>query len=190
YGSPDSLISEDNVFLHVSNFSDAPVVISKGQKLGIAHNPRNWLDRYEGREDTESKHSHALLIKELIKAGSNTASRMIRSTSEITSKAQRNACDPDDPAASEPIEGGPKTADSPPDALPSSEILDALDISPNLTQDQRRRLQEVILKNQQAFGLDGRLGTNDARVEIKLKPGATPVSLPPFPMSPANREVM
>ncbi len=40
------------------------------------------------------------------------------------------------------------------------------------------------------FGLDGRLGTHDARVEIKLKAEAQPVSLPPFPVSPANREVM
>ncbi len=46
------------------------------------------------------------------------------------------------------------------------------------------------MNNQDAFGLDGRLGINDAQVEIKLKPEVKPVSLPPFPVSPANQEVM
>ncbi|PBK82062.1 hypothetical protein ARMGADRAFT_1048693 [Armillaria gallica] len=41
-----------------------------------------------------------------------------------------------------------------------------------------------------AFGLDGRLGTNDARVEIQLKPGSQPVSLSLFSVSPASHEVM
>ncbi len=69
YGSPDSLISLDNPFLHVSNFSDAPVVISKGQFIGHAHNPRNWLDRQQGSsKDTQSKELRAYLVRNLIKA--------------------------------------------------------------------------------------------------------------------------
>ncbi|KZT31707.1 hypothetical protein SISSUDRAFT_973101, partial [Sistotremastrum suecicum HHB10207 ss-3] len=45
-------------------------------------------------------------------------------------------------------------------------------------------------KNSSAFGLDGRLGEHDTLVDILLKPDAKPVSLPPFPISPASREVM
>lgn len=56
--------------------------------------------------------------------------------------------------------------------------------------EQSQKVQEVILKNQQAFGLDGRLGMHDTCIEIHLKPNSQPVSLPPFPVSPANREVM
>ncbi|KLO04391.1 hypothetical protein SCHPADRAFT_840651, partial [Schizopora paradoxa] len=44
YGAPDSLISQSDPFLHVSNFSTQPIKIFPGQTLGIAHNPRNWLD--------------------------------------------------------------------------------------------------------------------------------------------------
>ncbi|PBK65750.1 hypothetical protein ARMSODRAFT_891514, partial [Armillaria solidipes] len=44
YSSSDSLISADNLFLHISNFSDSPIVISKGQVLSKVYNLRNWLD--------------------------------------------------------------------------------------------------------------------------------------------------
>ncbi|KAI5886077.1 uncharacterized protein SCHCODRAFT_01049283, partial [Schizophyllum commune H4-8] len=45
-------------------------------------------------------------------------------------------------------------------------------------------------KHKLAFGVDGRLGNYPAQVEIRLKPGTQPVSLPPFPASPAKREVI
>ncbi len=48
----------------------------------------------------------------------------------------------------------------------------------------------MLFQNLNAFGLDGRLGNHNALVEINLKPNSEPVSLPPFPVSPANREVM
>lgn len=41
FGSPDTLISSEQPFLHISNFSDSPIVISKGQIIGRAHNARN-----------------------------------------------------------------------------------------------------------------------------------------------------
>lgn len=40
------------------------------------------------------------------------------------------------------------------------------------------------------FGLDGRLGNFKEHIDIPLKPGAVPVSLPPFPVSPAKQEVI
>jgi hypothetical protein len=51
-------------------------------------------------------------------------------------------------------------------------------------------LEEVILKNEDAFSLDGRLGNYPAKVKIRLKPDSNPISLPPFPQSPANRKIM
>ena len=41
-----------------------------------------------------------------------------------------------------------------------------------------------------SFGLDNRLGHLDARVQIPLIPGAKPILLPPFPSSPAKREII
>lgn len=55
---------------------------------------------------------------------------------------------------------------------------------------QRRQIEAVIIKNRLAFGLDGRLGNFEGRIDIPMKPGSQPVSLPPFPVSPANREVI
>jgi hypothetical protein len=68
--------------------------------------------------------------------------------------------------------------------------LTEVDISPDLTIEQRQELEAMILRNQIAFETDGRLGNYEVKVEIPMKPGSEPVSLPPFPVSPANREVI
>ncbi|KDR68033.1 hypothetical protein GALMADRAFT_23457, partial [Galerina marginata CBS 339.88] len=116
--------------------------------------------------------------------------KVIRAETEITSKAQRNATEEDDPAATEPIEGGPKTSEVPPDDIPRNKLLSEVDISSALTKDQHRQLEAIVLSNEQAFGLDGRLGNYPSKVEIQMKPGTTPISLPPFPASPAKREII
>ncbi|KAF9032523.1 hypothetical protein BDZ89DRAFT_937396, partial [Hymenopellis radicata] len=138
---------------------------------------------------------YAGLVRQMVERSrvgpiSDPRSSLTRSQTEITSKAQRNATEADDPSASEPIEGGPKTSDTPPDPTSSQEFLSAVNISPTLDEEQRVALTRILEKNKLAFGLDGRLGNYDAHVKIQLKPNAEPVSLPPFPVSPANREVM
>ncbi|KAK0209947.1 hypothetical protein IW262DRAFT_1229304, partial [Armillaria fumosa] len=193
YGSPDSLVSAEDPFLHISNFSDTPIVVSKGQVVGHAHNPRNWLDHRD--RSSEAKDTYAHLVKTLVSdyrrsKGSNAAAHQIQSEMTVTSKAQQNATEADDPVAQPPVEGGPKTAEVPEENITTGQLFDELDLSPDLSETQQTRLRQVIQTNRLAFGLDGRLGTNNARVEIKLKPGAQPVSLPPFPVSPANRAVI
>jgi hypothetical protein len=120
----------------------------------------------------------------------NSRTNVARSITEISSKAQRNATEADDPLAEEPIEGGPKTSDVPEESIPGSQLLTEVDISPDLTTEQHQDLEAMILRNQLAFGTDGRLGNYEVKVEIPMKPGSEPVSLPPFPVSPANREVI
>jgi hypothetical protein len=63
------------------------------------------------------------------------------------------------------LEGGPKTAEVPQDFIPGDRLLQEVDISPDITLEQRKRLEEVILRNKAAFGIDGRLGN----YEVKLK---------------------
>ncbi|KIY61401.1 hypothetical protein CYLTODRAFT_362974, partial [Cylindrobasidium torrendii FP15055 ss-10] len=128
------------------------------------------------------------MIKALLR--SQQSSYTIRSETEITSKARTNAEGPDVPESGEPIEGGPKTAETPPEDIASRDLLSAVKISPDLTGSQRALMEEVISRNTKAFGLDGRLGQYDDKVVIKMKPEAKPISLPPFPLSPANRSVM
>lgn len=195
FGSPDSLISPSNPFVHISNFSDSPVVIGKRQVVGCVHNPKNWLDRIHTPAVRKRNKAHARFIQQMTyeegqNLGSQSRSAHIRSESDITSKAQRNVFEPDDPSAQEPVEGGPKTSLSGPELTLSSVFLKEVDISPSLTESQRQAILGLLEKNQAAFGLDGRLGNHDAQVQIQLKKDAKPVSLPPFSTSPANREVM
>ncbi|KAF9001219.1 hypothetical protein BDZ89DRAFT_919635, partial [Hymenopellis radicata] len=201
YGSPDVLISTDKPSIPVSNFSDKPVIISQGEVLARAHNPRNWLDRSNGKRSAEQE-AYARFVREMVEADQNinavrsirgptaAGNQVISSSSDITSKAHRNASEPDDPSAQEPVEGGPKTAETEPEPTSSQEFLTAVDVSANLDPEQRRQLEQVLLRNKDTFGLDGRLGNHDAQVEIRMKPGAEPISLPPFSASPLNREVM
>ncbi|KAF8989242.1 hypothetical protein BDZ89DRAFT_974779, partial [Hymenopellis radicata] len=205
YGSPDVLISRDSLSIPISNFSDAPVIISVGEVLGHAHNPRNWLDRPSRNPfEAQKREAYAQFIRNMVTergqgVKDNTAtsdqtlsagSAAITSSSEIISKAHRNATSPDDPVAENPVEGGPKTAEVSPDPTTRSDFLGSVGISPTLNSEQRLALENVLLSNQDAFGLDGRLGNHDTQVEITLKPNAEPISLPPFPASPLNREVM
>lgn len=198
FGSADSFISRQNCFLHVANFSKSPIVISEGQLMGTARNSSTWLDRESSfsNEQLSQIRAHSNLIKTLAESGldeitsESQGSLTVISSTEISSKAQRNATEPDDPASTEPLEGGPKTSETPTDPIPATQLLAEVNISKDLSATQRQQLEAVILRNQGAFGLDGRLGNFEERIDIPLKPGAVPVSLPPFPVSPAKREVI
>ena len=194
FGSPDSMISTDHPYLHVSNFSSLPVTVATGQVLGHARNPRNWLDRRTTLSETTLAQAvtHANFIRHLSESLPLTKnlSMSIRSETEITSKAQRNATEKDDPLAEDPVEGGPKTSLCPEDDVNSSRLLETVDISPDLSAEQRTQIATLISRHASAFGLDGKLGNYPGRVEVEMKAGTTPISLPPFHASPANREVI
>ncbi|KAJ7336115.1 hypothetical protein DFH08DRAFT_965018 [Mycena albidolilacea] len=116
YGSADTFIAKDNSALHVANFSDFPVIISEGQVLGTAHNPRTWLDKASkmSKPRREQAEAHAKFIRQLVEVHSTTespSSNTVRSESKVSSKAHRNATGEDDPDAEDPVEGGPKTAE-------------------------------------------------------------------------------
>ena len=89
-----------------------------------------------------------------------------------------------------PVEGGPKVAEWSEDLVDSKGLIQALNINPELPAVERDRIQEVIVKNHRAFGLDDRLGHLDHAIHIPLKPGAKEISLPPFHASPTNWEVI
>ncbi|KAK1221859.1 hypothetical protein PQX77_015329 [Marasmius sp. AFHP31] len=137
YGVPDSLIDCTNPHLVVSNFSRAPLCIPKGEILGYGHNPKTWLDK-EHRLSNEQKRraeAHANLIRELV--GQDTSARMVRSSADITSKAHRNAAGEDDPSASSPIEGGPKTAEVHVEEVSRDQLLQEIHIAEELSEENR-----------------------------------------------------
>lgn len=208
YGPADSIISKRNPGLHVANFSKLPVTISSGQELARAQQLETWLDKIErysneerGRINTYANLLHRLANppeshKEIKLELSNTgdgkdvSARIIKSETNLSFNPKLGLGIPDDVLAEPPLDGGPKTAETPEEFVDSSTVLDELDISSDLSESRREKMRQVLLKNKEVFGTNGRLGNIDARVTIPLQPGATPVSLPPYPMSPANREAM
>jgi len=76
------------------------------------------------------------------------ASNVIQSQTKITSKAQRNASEEDNPLAEDPVEGGPKTSSTPEDEVESSKLSETVDISPDLTEDQKAQLLSLIMKHE------------------------------------------
>jgi len=67
FGSPDSMISMSQPRLHVSNILTRPITITAGQILGIARNPRNWLDHENIMSESTitQRTAHAMLIRQL-----------------------------------------------------------------------------------------------------------------------------
>ena len=92
---------------------------------------------------------------------------------------------------SEPtVEGGPKVAELPEDHMDSKRLIEVLDINPELPASERKEIQDVIVRNQRAFGLEDCLRHLDQTITIPLKPDVKEVSLPPFHASPTNQEVI
>ena len=89
-----------------------------------------------------------------------------------------------------PVEGGPKVAKLSEDLVDSKRVMEALSINPELPAVKRKRIQDVIIKNYRAFGLDVHLGCLDHAIQIPLKPRAKEISLPPFHTFPTKQEVI
>ncbi|KAG6905594.1 hypothetical protein DXG01_001777 [Tephrocybe rancida] len=85
---------------------------------------------------------------------------------------------------------GPKTTALPDNEPLKGDVVDLVNLGPDIPEDVKPKLIEVLRKNRQAFGLDGRLGQVDMKVDVPLKPGAQPVSVPMYGASPAKHEVI
>ena len=197
YGCADTLITKESPFIHISNFSKKPVVLSAGHVISQGHSPTTWLDK-EGEftaQQLESIKVHANLLRSIINTegtslDNNPFAQTAKSEVKTLQDASRRDYSSDKILAEPPVEGGPKTSEVPEELVPAARLLKEVDISPNLTRIQMKQLQEVIELHEKAFGLDGRLGHYVEKVEIPLLPNTKPISIPPFQVSPANREVI
>lgn len=159
YGTTDTLIDRDDCKVFVSNFSKTPVTIPAGQILGIARNPSSWLDKKDRYSDSQKQNAErrARLIQTLIQ-GQSTAS--LKTGTQIDTSVRTGRCqiqeilDPsrlkhsgEDPLAECPVEGGPKTAEIPGDYVPEDKLLQEIDISTNLLQNQIKEIQCIIIKH-------------------------------------------
>ena len=176
FGAPSSLIQRDDPFLQITNFTPHPVTIQKGRLLGWGNDPSTYLDSPTNKSEEElvKLEAHSQAIKAIV-------SDLLDKPTDATSGQEEEGLEGE-------LEGGPKTAEVPdPDPIPASDLLSQVNFSPDLSPEQRAELEEVVLKNKDAFGLDGRLGHYDAKVTVPLRPDAKEISLPPFPVSPEKR---
>ena len=175
FGPPDSIITNKDPFLAVTNFSTRAITIPAGQILAIKRKPSSWLQsKNQVNKSLDEEITHrSYLIRSLAKKLGNKSQDM----------------SPEELKNSIPLEGGPKTSEPAP-APQKNVSLSEIDVSPHLTLEQSTKLKQVLEKNKDAFGLGMRLGQYPAKVNIRLKPGTEPISLPPFPVSPAKREIM
>lgn len=183
FAAAHTLISQASPNLHVANFSKEPVVISSGQILGIGHNPRTWLTRCNEipPETLQRMEVHASLIRQTTVTVRSLTDNLVTSRGKSTIE---------DPAFMEGAEGGPKTAEAPPEEIKENDLIKAVNFSEHLSEDQQIQLQQTVAKHKLVFSLNGRLGHYNAKVKILLKTDVQLVSLPPFPALPANCQVM
>jgi len=201
----DTLISWMSPFIRIDNFTNSPVRVSAGQSLGRSHNPNNWLDCCGSVADANYAKlvAHAALLRSLTETQSvphnitfsqdqvsSAEMTAVRSHTNIESKAQQNATELDNPLATEPVDGGLKTVELPEDPVESSKVLEVLDLSLDLSADQKSSVEQVILNNLSVFALDGQLGNYPEKINIPVKPETEPVSLPLFPSLLAKQEAI
>ncbi|QRV75096.1 Retrovirus-related Pol polyprotein from transposon [Ceratobasidium sp. AG-Ba] len=174
YGLSDCIINANNPKLQIANFGNTLVRIQAGQIIGYMH-PISALSR-EGELSVEQKKQGEALVNLV-----NTLEQLDPIKEE-----------PIDPEYSKSPEGGPKIWDNPgPDIVPSEDAFKEIEFGPNLSEHEKRILQNIIKKNLKAFSFDGRLGTYPAKIRIRLKDENTrPVSLAPYPVSPEKKEVI
>ena len=177
--APFTWITSDNPLLPVANPGTRPLCIRKGEIVGRLADPLSYLDH----PDEDSLHKYV------------ASAEAIRTVITGTLKEQdlANANGPPPEVSDSKLEGeeswGPKTTAVPEDPV-SGPVSELVNLGPNIPADILPRLEEVLQKNAEAFGVDGRLGHVDAKVPIPLRPGTIPTSLPMYGASPAKREVI
>jgi hypothetical protein len=79
----------------------------------------------------------------------------------------------------QPVTGGPKTSETPLEPTNSRVFKDEVDISKDLSTDQQGKLRAVLMWNQGAFTLDGRIGNYEE--------SSTMISCPESIVRPSNQ---
>lgn len=170
FAVPNVLISAKNPWVPVTNPSDHPRYIRKGEIIGSIRHPWDFFDAPRNEDEWEKWVTSADVIEKLISIQSKTA-------------------DGGD-AILEEEEYGPKTAAMPdPTIYPSSELEQLIDVG-SLPDHLKAKAWEMPRRRERAFGFDGRLGHLDAKVHIRTVDGQVPISTPMYGASPEKRRII
>ncbi|KAG8710817.1 hypothetical protein FRC09_020926 [Ceratobasidium sp. 395] len=174
FGITDCIIEANNPKLQVANFSKIPIKLHAGQIRGYMF-PISQLSKGNSlsKEQFQECKSKVKLIQSL-------------------DKKEPAEDDGLDMSYSEPPQGGPKRWDNPgPDPIPEDWQMAELNFNPSLTPEEQAKLESIFKKHKDTFGLDGRLGSHEARVPIRLKDETLPpMSMAPYSASLAKQEAI
>ena len=197
YGCADTLITEEAPYVYISNFSKKSVNLTAGQTISQGYDPSLVLNK-ESEYTTNQRediNAHANILRSIINSEGtsiekNPFAQTVKSEVKTLYDASRRDYTIEELSSEPPVEGGPKTAETPEEAISTDRLFEEVDISPNLDPTQRDQLQKLLERHREAFGLEGRLGHYAEEVEIPVIPNTKPISIPPYHASPANKEVI
>lgn len=175
--APMTWINTDHLYLPIANPSPRPWYIRTGDVIGYLQKPASF-DNPTG-EALEKYVASAESLKAMI---GSTLREQDLATALMACPPHNDQLDGDD-------QWGPKTTAVPEDPL-FGDVSNLVNLGPDIPSKVLPRLKEVLRKNTKAFGIDGRLGQVSTCVEVPLKSGTTPISVPMYSASPAKCEVI
>ncbi|KAF8174358.1 hypothetical protein K438DRAFT_1609802 [Mycena galopus ATCC 62051] len=202
----NTLISSTNPFVPISNPTEQPRIIRKGEVIGSLKDPAEFFDKPRSKESREKYEKAAAAVATIIQANLNVEQSGISHRGHGDRKVGGCwLCNPghDPPSAGdiplseeeeqEELEAedyGPKTAAMPDlDTLESSKLRELIDVG-SLLEELKERAWRMRERRIGAFRFDGRLGHHPAKVHIRTMDGQVPIAVPMYGSSPAKRAVI
>ena len=184
FAVPNTLISASNLWVPVSNPSDHPRFIRKGEIIGVLSDPAKYFDHVKTMADWEERTKRADAIAAIIQIQMDED----RKAHERETDKPPNGGGEAQPQEEESF--GPKTAEMPElTDYPSSRMKDFIDVG-SLPEHLKEEAWRMLEKRVKAFGFDGRLGHLPTKVHIRTQEGQVPISVPMYGSSPKKRRFM
>jgi hypothetical protein len=185
FAVPNTLISSANPWVPVTNPSDRPRYIRKGEIIGMLSDPSEYFDHVHTMSDWEQRSKHADVIAAIIQIQLDT------DRGEREGQPAAKPAMPDvDNSSLQDESFGPKTAEMPDlTEYPSSKMKEFIDVG-SLPDHLRDKAWRMLEKHVKAFGFDGRLGHLPTKVHIRTAEGQVPISVPMYGSSPEMRHFM
>ena len=182
FAVPNTLISSSNPWVPVTNPSDRPHYIRKGEIIGVLSDPSEDFDHVNSLSDWEERSKHATAIAAII--------QIQVSADQRNHEEQSPSTQPEMPATDADESFGPKTAEMPDlTKYPSSKMKELIDVG-SLPEHLKGKAWDMLQKRVKAFGFDGRLGHLPTKVHIRTADGQVPISVPMYGSSPEKRRFM
>ena len=175
FAVPNTLISATNPWVPVTNPTNRPRYVRKGEIIGVLTDPAEYFDHVKTMEEWEVRSQHAEALAAIIQI-------------QLDADGKDERRNPDEPVEDESY--GPKTAEMPDlTEYPSSKMRELIDVG-SLPDHLKEKAWDMLERRVKAFGFDRRLGHLPTKVHIRTQEGQVPISVPMYGSSPEKRRFM